>query len=124
MFKRQLATDFNRRLVGDLKKNFPRPLQPLRFQFFSSREQVANRLQSRCKHAFSCKIDGQESLTLQTKFRGNRSPGSGEEDILKDFTIHGCGGHLGHVTQMPRTYPRWLHIKFGFDWASGFGGDV
>ena len=34
------------------------------------------------------------------------------------------GGHLGHVTQMPRTnfrspYPRRLHIKFGFDPASG-----
>ena len=42
------------------------------------------------------------------------------------FTIYGRGGHLGHVTQMPRTnfrspYPRRLHIKFGFDRASGFG---
>ena len=42
------------------------------------------------------------------------------------FTIYGCGGHLGHVTQMPRTnfrspYPRRLHIKFGFDWPSGLG---
>ena len=41
------------------------------------------------------------------------------------FTIYGRGGHLGHVTQMPRTkfpspYPRRLHIKFGFDQASGF----
>ena len=36
------------------------------------------------------------------------------------------GGHLGHVTQMQRTkfrspYPRRVHIKFGFDRASGFG---
>ena len=42
------------------------------------------------------------------------------------FTIYGSGGHLGHVTQMPRTkyrppYPRRLHMKFGFDWQSGFG---
>ena len=42
------------------------------------------------------------------------------------FTIYGCGGHLGHVTQMPRTkyrspYPRRLHIKYGFDLPSGFG---
>ena len=54
MFKRQLATDFNRRLVCDFKKTFPQPLQQLRdFSFFSSREPVANRLQSRYKHAFS-----------------------------------------------------------------------
>ena len=44
------------------------------------------------------------------------------------FTIYGRGGHLGHVAQMPRTnfrspYPRGLHIKFGFDWPSGFGGE-
>ena len=46
MFKRQLATDFNRRLVGDLKKTFPRPLQPLRdFSFFL----VANQLQTGCR---------------------------------------------------------------------------
>ena len=63
---------------------------------------------------------------LHTKFRGNQSSGSGEEDFLKVFTINGRGGHLGHVTHMPRTnfrsrYPRRLQIKFGFDWASGFG---
>ena len=46
MFKRQLATDFNRRLVGDFKKTFPRPLQPLRdFSFFL----VANQLQIGCR---------------------------------------------------------------------------
>ena len=59
---------------------------------------------------------------LHTKFRENRPAGSGE----KDFSIYGRGGHHGHVTQMPRTnfrppYPRRLHIKFGFDGASGFG---
>ena len=46
--------------------------------------------------------------------------------FLQGFTIDGRGGHLGHVTQMPRTnfrypYPRRLHIKFGFDRASDFG---
>ena len=45
------------------------------------------------------------------------------------FTIYRRGGHLGHVTKMPRTnfrspYPRRLHIKFGIDPASGFGEDV
>ena len=63
---------------------------------------------------------------LHSKFPENRPAGSGEEDFLRVFTIYGRGGHLGHVTQMPRTnfrspYPRRLHIKFGFDRASGFG---
>ena len=35
---------------------------------------------------------------LHTKFHGNRSAGSGEEDFLRVFTIYGRGGHLGHVT--------------------------
>ena len=39
---------------------------------------------------------------LHTKFRGNRPAGSGEEDFRRVFTICGRGGHLGHVTQMPR----------------------
>ena len=62
---------------------------------------------------------------LHAKFRGNRSTGSGEADFLMVFTIYGRDGHLGHVTQMPRTkfrfpYPRRLHIKFGFDRPTGF----
>ena len=62
---------------------------------------------------------------LHTKFRENRPAGSGEEDFLRVFTIYGGDGHLGHVTQMPRTklhspYPRRLHIKFGFDRPNGF----
>ena len=53
---------------------------------------------------------------LHTKFRENRP-------------IYGPGGHLGHVTKMPRTnfrypYPRRLHMEFGVDRASGFGEDV
>ena len=61
---------------------------------------------------------------LHSKFRENRPAGSG--DFLRVFTIYGLGGHLGHVTQMPRTkyrcpYPRRLHIKFGFDRPSSFG---
>ena len=62
---------------------------------------------------------------LHTKFRGNRPAGSGEEDFLRVFTIYGHGGHLGHVTRTIYTnfgspFPRRLHIKFGFDWPSGF----
>ena len=47
--------------------------------------------------------DGLESPMLHTKFRENRPTGSGEEDFWRVFTIYGPGGHLGHVTQMPRT---------------------
>ena len=60
-----------------------------------------------------------------TKFRGNR-PAVPEKKVFEGFfTIYGRGGHLGHVTKMPRTkfrspYPRRLHIKISFDWASGF----
>ena len=66
---------------------------------------------------------------LHTKFRENTPAGSGEEDFCMIFTIYGRGGHLGHVTDMPRTnfrspYPRRLQIKFGFVWASGLGEDV
>ena len=62
---------------------------------------------------------------LHTKFRENRPASSGLEDFLRVLTIYGRGSHLGHVTQMPQTkypspYPRRLHIKFGFDWPSGF----
>ena len=44
------------------------------------------------------------------------------------FTIYGHGGHLGHVTWTIYTnfrspFPRRLHIKFGFDWPSGFRGE-
>ena len=35
---------------------------------------------------------------LHTKFLGNRSAYSGEEDVQRVFNIYGHGGHLGHVT--------------------------
>ena len=61
---------------------------------------------------------------LHAKFQDHRTSSSGEED----FTIYGHGGHLGHVTwtiyikfRSPLT--RRLHIKFGFDWPSGFSGE-
>ena len=54
---------------------------------------------------------------LHIKFRENLPVGSGEEIFEGFFTIYGHGGHLGHVTQMPRTnfrspYTRRLHIVF------------
>ena len=35
-----------------------------------------------------------------TKFRENRSTGSGEDDFLRVCTIYGRGSHLGHVTSI------------------------
>ena len=68
--------------------------------------------------------DGLESRMLHTMFLGNRSAGSGG-DFWRVFIIYRRGGHLSHVTQVPRTnflspYPRRLHIKFGFDLPSSF----
>ena len=62
---------------------------------------------------------------LHTKFRGNRRTGSGEEDFLMLLTIYRRGGHLGHLTRISQSnfrslYPWMLHIKFHFDWSSGF----
>ena len=37
---------------------------------------------------------------LHTKFRENRSAGSGEEDFQRVSTIYGHGGHPGHVTSI------------------------
>ena len=55
---------------------------------------------------------------LHTKFRGNRFIFSREADLW--------AWRPSYVTQMPQTNfrspnPRRLLIKFGFDWASGFG---
>ena len=36
---------------------------------------------------------------LHIKFEGHRPFGSGEEDFLKVFNVHGHEGHLGHVTR-------------------------
>ena len=63
---------------------------------------------------------------LHAKFQDHRTSGSGE-DFLKVFTIYGHGGNLGHVTwtiyiNFGYPFPRKLHIKFGFDWPSSFGG--
>ena len=45
--------------------------------------------------------------------------------FLKVFAIYSHGSHLGHVTLTIYTnchslFLRMLHIKFGFDWPSGF----
>ena len=44
---------------------------------------------------------------------------------FEDFTIYGCGGHLGHVIwtiyiNFLSPFPRRLHMKFSLDLRSGF----
>ena len=48
-----------------------------------------------------------------------------EKKIFKGFAIYSHGGHLGHVTliiykNFHSPFQRMLHMKFGFDWPSGF----
>ena len=64
---------------------------------------------------------------LHAKFQDHRTSGSGEEDFLRFYHIW-RGDHLGHVTwtiyiNFRSPFPRRLHIKFGFDWPSGFRGE-
>ena len=45
--------------------------------------------------------------------------------ICRDFTIHGDGGYLGHVTLTIYTnfrppFPGNLYMKFDYEWPSGF----
>ena len=62
---------------------------------------------------------------FHAKFQNHRPSGSGEEDFLKIFAIYSHGGHLGYVTlaiyiNFHSPFLRMLHMKFGFDWPSGF----
>ena len=62
---------------------------------------------------------------LHTKFHGNRPAGSGEEDLLRVFTIYWRGSHLGHVTIIMLAdfhflVPESNQIKFGSDQHSSF----
>ena len=64
-------------------------------------------------------------LMLHAKIQTHRPSGSGEEDFLKVFAIYSHGGHLGYVTltnyiNFHSLFLRMLHIRFGFDWLSGF----
>ena len=60
-----------------------------------------------------------------TKFLGNRPACSRVEDFLRVFTIHGRGGHFGHVaSNMSLDFhfliPESFHKKFGSDRLSSF----
>ena len=61
---------------------------------------------------------------LHATFQNDRPPGS-EEIFFLFFVIYSHGGHLGNVTMtiyanFHSLFLRTFHIKFGFDWPSGF----
>ena len=67
---------------------------------------------------------------LHAKFQNHRPFGFGENVFcflcfFNISVIYSHGGHLGHVTMtiyapFHSLFLRILHIKFGFDWTSGF----
>ena len=62
---------------------------------------------------------------LHTKFRGNRSASSRDEDFQRVSTIYGHGGHLGNVTSIMSSdfhfrVPESFHKKFNTDLQSSF----
>ena len=100
---------------------------------FSYRKALVTKFSSCCKIGQGqprviiwTNYDGLESPMLHTKFRGNRSTGSREEDFRRVFTIYiwawqpswSCDQHHVHKFSFPCTWK--LRIKFGFDWPSGF----
>ena len=67
--------------------------------------------------------------SFNAKFQDHRTYGFGEEDFKCFLIIYGRGSNLGHVTltiyiNFCSPFPRRLHMKFGFDWPSGFREDV
>ena len=59
----------------------------------------------------------------------NKSQVSVYRTIGPLVAIYSHGGHLGHVTltnyiNFLSPFPRMLHMKFGFDWPSGFRGEM
>ena len=66
---------------------------------------------------------------FQAKFQNHRSSGSEELRFIKVLAIYSHGGHLGQETltiyiNFHSPFLMMLHIKFGFDWPSGFRADV
>ena len=64
---------------------------------------------------------------LHAKFQGHMTFGYVKK-IFKVFTIYGHVGHLGNMTcticiNFCSPFPRRHHMKFGFDWPSGFRGE-
>ena len=63
---------------------------------------------------------------LHTKFHGNWSTGSGEEDFRRFFFYHKCtwwpfwSCDTEAVSKLCSTYLQRIHAKFGVAWPNGF----
>ena len=62
---------------------------------------------------------------LHAKFQGNWPSGSGEEDFLGFWAFLSMAAilvmwHWIIYINFRSPFPRRIHIKFGFDWPSGF----
>ena len=64
---------------------------------------------------------------LHTKIRGNRPTGSGEEDFKRVLLFIAMAAIFvmwpGPFIKFRSLFLRMLHMKFGFDWPSGFRGE-
>ena len=64
---------------------------------------------------------------LNAKFQNHRTFSSGEEDFKGFYHIWAwwpsLSCDLDHLYNLSFSFPRTLHIKFGFDWPSGFRGE-
>ena len=72
-----------------------------------------------------------ESPILHVKSQDHRTSGSGEKhySTIIGFNIYGHDGHFVHVTwtvyiRFCSSFPGKLHMKFGFDWSTGFREDL
>ena len=63
---------------------------------------------------------------LHAKFQDHWTSGSGEEDFLRFLPYMGMAAIFVTKTiyiNFRSPFPRRLHIKFSFDWPSGFRGE-
>ena len=64
---------------------------------------------------------------LHTKFQDHRTSGSGEEEFKGFYHIWAWRPSWScdqdHLYKNGSPFPWRLHIKFGFDWPSGFRGE-
>ena len=68
------------------------------------------------------------AMAVNPRSQASTATGQCLQRYLAATMIYSYGGHLGHVTltiyiNFLSPFPRMLHMKFGFDWPSGFRGE-
>ena len=98
------------------------------FQYKCIRNQIwpcRKKDQGQPRFIICANLVGPSSPMLYTKSQSHWPFGSRVEDIKRVFTLYGHGRHLGDVTiniwfKFTPLNLRSLHIKFEFNWPSGF----